>query len=59
MADYKAMYAKLFNAVTDAINILQSAQVETEELFINQDEANTDMLKRPDNSNDSDSSENT
>ena len=46
MADYQKMYALIFNAATDAINILQSAQIETEELFINQDEPN--LLKHPD-----------
>lgn len=35
MADYKAMYHALFAAVTDAVGILQAAQVETEALFIN------------------------
>ena len=28
------MYATLFNKVTDAISILQTAQVETEEMYI-------------------------
>jgi len=36
MADYKSMYTKLFNSVTDAIGILQNAQAETEEMFLSQ-----------------------
>ena len=34
MPDYKTMYFRLFNRVTDAINILQSAQRECEDMFI-------------------------
>lgn len=34
MADYKKMYTTLFNAQTDAIGILQKAQQQTEEMFI-------------------------
>jgi len=34
MPDYKSMYFKLFNRVTDAINILQSAQQEGEDAYI-------------------------
>jgi hypothetical protein len=48
MADYNKMYIKLFNAVTDAINVLQKAQIETEEMFINQEEPVLTLLKRPD-----------
>ena len=36
MADYKKMYTKLFNTVTDTINLLQAAQAETEEMFLSQ-----------------------
>ena len=35
MTDYKTMYYKLFNAITDAVEILQQAQKETEEIYIN------------------------
>ena len=42
MPDYKKMYTTLFNAVTDAIEILQSAQQDTEELFI---ETETAVIK--------------
>ncbi|MCL2562900.1 MAG: hypothetical protein FWE08_02560 [Oscillospiraceae bacterium] len=31
--DYKKMYFTLFNAMTDAINILQEAQLKTEEMY--------------------------
>lgn len=33
MADYKSMYYRLFNRVTDAIEILQAAQQESESTF--------------------------
>ena len=38
MPDYKKMYTKLFNSVTDAIEILKQAQIETEEIYINSGE---------------------
>ena len=38
MSDYKSMYTKLFNAITDAIHILQQAQIETEDMFIEQED---------------------
>lgn len=44
------MYNKLFNAVTDAIGILQKAQVETEELFISQEEPKAILLEGSDDS---------
>jgi len=34
MPDYKSMYFKLFNKVTDAIHILQKAQAEGEDEYI-------------------------
>lgn len=34
MADFNSMYKKLFNAITDAVNILQQAQIETEGMYI-------------------------
>ena len=34
MSNYKAMYYKLFNDITDAIRILQQAQKDTEEIYI-------------------------
>ena len=37
MADFKSMYLKLFGHVTDAINLLQVAQQEVEEIYIEND----------------------
>ena len=34
MADYAAMYKRLFQSQTDAIEILQKAQQDTEEMYI-------------------------
>ena len=34
MPDYKKMYLTLFNATEEAINILEAAQLECEELYI-------------------------
>lgn len=48
MADYSSMYKKLFNVVTDAIEILQAAQVETERLYINHESPNITLLKLKD-----------
>ena len=39
MADYKSMYYKLFNAVTDAIEILKNVQAETEEMYISAEDS--------------------
>lgn len=38
MSDYKSMYLKLFNSVTDAIEVLHKAQEEVEEMYINASE---------------------
>ena len=38
MPDYEKMYHTLFNAVTDAIEVLQQAQLEAEELYLSGDE---------------------
>lgn len=38
MPDYAKMYRKLFNAQTDAIKLLQTAQQETENLYIEADD---------------------
>ncbi len=35
MPDYKKMYHRLFSATTNAITILQEAQLDTEALFAN------------------------
>ncbi|WP_312279832.1 hypothetical protein [Oscillibacter sp.] len=34
MPDYQAMYYQLFNAQTDAIRVLQTAQKKTEQMYI-------------------------
>jgi hypothetical protein len=34
LADYAAMYKRLFNSATDAIAILQQAQQDTEEMYV-------------------------
>ena len=39
MADYKSMYLKLFNEVTDAIALLQKAQQNAEQMYISSDHA--------------------
>ena len=38
MPNYEAMYRKLFNTYTDIIEILQKAQQETEEIYLNSTE---------------------
>lgn len=50
MDDYKTMYTRLFNAMTDAIGILQNAQIEAEELFTTQEEPKMTLLKSDDDS---------
>ena len=34
MVDYQKLYTLLFNSITDAIEILQKAQIEAEEIYI-------------------------
>ena len=38
MPDYEKMYYTLFNAITDAVNILSEAQQKTEEIYITSSE---------------------
>ncbi len=38
MPDYKTMYLELYNSVTDAIEILQKAQIKAEETYVNSSE---------------------
>lgn len=48
MPDYKAMYLDLFNAVTDAIEMLGEAQRKAEETYINtsvSDEERANILR--------------
>ena len=44
MADYQKMYTEMFNATTDAIEILQKAQQTTEEIYISEDGEDIDPL---------------
>jgi len=46
MPDYKKMYTALFNAQTDAIRILQNAQLKTEEMYI--DSPDPEIIMMPD-----------
>lgn len=48
MADYQEMYLTLFNAITDAIHVLQQAQQTTEEMYITAEEPNLRALDKPD-----------
>ena len=45
MPNYKEMYLKLFNKVTDVIEELQQVQRETEELYIKGPEPELTVLK--------------
>lgn len=45
MADYATMYRKLFNAQTDAIQILQTAQQQTEEIYADSPEPDLKMFE--------------
>ena len=38
MPDYQKMYIELFNAFTDAIEILRRAQIKTEEIYVSSQE---------------------
>ena len=44
MADYAKMYRKLFNSQTNAIEILQKAQLETEQMYIETPSPNIKLL---------------
>ncbi|MBQ1263906.1 MAG: hypothetical protein IIY04_00625 [Oscillospiraceae bacterium] len=44
MPNYQAMYLRLFNAVTDAIEILTKVQQDCEELYMSDDEPNLIVL---------------
>ncbi len=49
MADYEKMYYELFGAVTKAIEILQQAQVDTEEMYISAKEPPIAILPKNEN----------
>lgn len=42
MEDYKEMYLKLFNKVTEVIEELKKIQAETEEMYLNAQNDKTD-----------------
>jgi len=46
MPDYAAMYKRLFNSQTTAIEILQQAQRDTEEMYIEAPEPTLTVLER-------------
>ncbi len=50
MADYAAMYRRLFNSQTTAIEILQKAQQDTEEMYMSAPDHNIRLFdsKKPD-----------
>ena len=45
MADYKKMYVTLFRKVTKAIDLLQDAQLATEEIYISSDQPVIQLIK--------------
>jgi hypothetical protein len=47
MADYKDLYLTLFQGVTAAINVLQEAQQQTEDIFIETEDSPIIRLNRP------------
>ena len=44
MADYKTMYTDLFNAVTEAIEILKDAQINAEKTYIETRDIDKDTI---------------
>ncbi len=45
MPDYETMYKKLFNSVTDAIEMLQEAQKKAEEKYVESSEHEESKIK--------------
>lgn len=45
MPNYKEMYGKLFNKVTDVIEELRQVQRETEELYLRSEETKLSVVK--------------
>lgn len=56
MADYKSMYLILFRAMTRCIEIMQEAQIQTEEMYISE-EGNIIRLNEARNSHEGDMQE--
>ena len=52
MSDYAKMYHKLFNAMTDAIEVLQQAQRETEDMYVSAKEPEIHLLHSEDEAED-------
>lgn len=52
MPDYAKMYHKLFNAMTDAIVVLQRAQQEVEEMYLSAKEPEIRLLHAEDTEED-------
>jgi hypothetical protein len=48
MPDYKKMYTTLFNASTDVITILQKAQQDAENLYVEADDTPIELLPKDD-----------
>ena len=46
MPDYKKMYYTLFRKVTDAVELLQNAQRECEDIFIEGDDPDVFVIKK-------------
>ncbi len=45
MINYKKLYFRLFNAITDAIEILQQAQIDAEDFYIEEGESENNSAK--------------
>lgn len=46
MANYQKMYTTLFNAITDAIHILQKSQQDVEDLYVSADQPSFTILEK-------------
>ncbi len=46
MPNYKKLYFKLFNAVTDAIEDLKQAQIDAEDAYLEDDEIDTSKIAK-------------
>ncbi len=45
MVNYKKLYLRLFNAITDAIEILQKAQIDAEEAYMDAGDDEINLTK--------------
>lgn len=46
MADYKKMYAALFNKITEMIEDLEEIQQQTEEMYLEQDDTPLTLVRK-------------